>query len=123
MILLITIWGSVIAVVVMVVRSLALTIPIANRRSAQAARQIADDDILELHDIIRQALAESRNDAEFEASYRRIAALPHLAGSPRSWHVLNEILLEYWSGGEIVPSSRASAQRYLKDLDRRYDPR
>lgn len=119
MALTIIIWSSIVAVVIMVVRSLAAAIPfVADRRSAKVTRQVADGDALRIREIMRQALAESRNDAEFEESYQRIAAVPHLAGTPQSWHVLNDILLEYWSGREIVPSSRASAQRYLDDLER-----
>ena len=116
------------AMVTIIIVGLCLTafVPrIRNRQWKQSFKSLFDfsrgkQEAERIHDILTKALADSTNDSEFEVSYRRIAEAPDELGDAFSWSWLNRTLSEYRLVDEGAPSARVLAERYVKDIPRRY---
>lgn len=118
------IWAAV--TIVVIALCLAAFVPrMKNRHWKQSFKSLFDfsrgkQEAQHIHDILTKALADSTNDSEFEASYRRIAEAPDELGDAFSWSWLNRTLSEYRLVDEGAPSARVLAERYVKDIPRCY---
>ena len=67
-----------------------------------------------------KALAESETDDEFERRFHLIFRSSGGTDMVLTWAGLGHSLMEYRRAGEFTPSSRALAERLLRDIPRRY---
>jgi len=67
-----------------------------------------------------EALAESDTDDEFERRFKLVVRSSTGIDTELTWAWLGRSLMEYRRADEFAPSSRALAERFLRDIPRRY---
>jgi len=68
-----------------------------------------------------EALAESRTDEEFESRFKLVVRSATGLDTELTWTGLRRSLVEYRRADEFALSSRALAERFLRDIPRRYN--
>ena len=69
---------------------------------------------------LAESLAESHTDDEFERRFKVVVHSATGLDTELTWAWLGRSLMEYRRADEFAPSSRALAERFLRDIPRRY---
>ncbi len=70
--------------------------------------------------LLRDALAASTTDDEFRRAFKRGLAASTGRETELGWMMFQQSLFEYRSAGELDVPDRTVAERFLKDIPRRY---
>jgi|GEM_PF-2013748 len=67
-----------------------------------------------------EALADSQTDGDFEHRFKLVVRSSTGLDTELTWAWLGRSLMEYRRADEFAPSSRILAERFLRDIPRRY---
>ena len=99
--------------------------PVQDQAAAETPKALFDfsggrDEGRQMQNALAEALAASQTDAEFERRFRLVILSATGVDIELTWAWLGRSLMEYRRAGEFDPSSRVLAERFLRDIPRRY---